>query len=233
MATEKSSVNRALWLSSFTEPPKIVDLPIPEATAGTGIVQILAVPVVPYNKKVHLGELPLLRESLPLVPNPNAVGRIYTVESDATSFKPEDLVYADSTVQARDNDTIKIMAVAGGAILEAANVSIGEIAVVGPCAGSFGGLAVELALAIGGDVIGVGRFKKELKNMKDILDNAQFAYVVMTGDQEVDTAAILGATKNELGADIVSDWSPGCLPEPPYLSTMVGTLKNDGRVVLS
>ncbi|RSL39485.1 hypothetical protein CEP54_016314 [Fusarium duplospermum] len=292
MASDKPTVNRALWLSSFSEPASVVDLPIPEATAGSAVVQVLAAPIVPYTKAVHAGKVPLLNLSLPLVPSPNAVGRVHAVGPDAIRAKPGDLVYVDATIYGRDDNSVKIMAghhgghgpegqklmrgewrdgslqqfqkipleniyaldeerltnlgytpaalqsiayysVAGGAILESADVKIGNTVVVGPCAGSFGGLAVELALAAGANVIGVGPYEEELEKIAKVLNNPRFQYIVMTGDNDADTAAIIKATPNGLGADVVSDWSPGFLEEPPYLYATARTLKRQGRIVLS
>lgn len=286
-------VNRAVWLSSFTEPPSIIDLPVPEANAGTVVIRVLAAPIVPYTQLVHAGKIAALNLTLPLVPNPNAVGRVHAVGPDAVRLKPGDLVYIDATVRGRDDPSVMIMAghhggegpegrklmqgewrdgslqqfqkvplenvypldeqrllgelgyspallqsiahysVAAGAILEAADVKIAETVVVGPCAGSFGGLAVELALTLGANVIGLGRSESKLRDMKEKLNHPRFSYVVMTGDDDADTAAILRATPNGKGADVVSDWSPGFVENPPFLFAAARTLKTRGRVVLS
>ncbi|KAJ9133391.1 Isopropanol dehydrogenase [Pleurostoma richardsiae] len=293
MSQKQPSVNRAVWLSSFEELPKVVDLPVPEATAGTVVIQVLATPIAPYTHLAHSGKLPQLNIQLPLVPNPNAVGRIKALGPDAVRVKPGQLVYYDSTVHGRDNADVIIMtghhggespegrklmqgewrdgslqqyqkvplenvypldeqrligelgyspevlqsiayfSVASGAILEAADVKVGETVIVGPCAGSFGGLAVELALASGAKVIGVGKFENELQELQGKLNNPNFSYVVMTGDEDADTGAILKATPQGLGADVVSDWSPGHLDSPPFLYTTVRALKTEGRVVVS
>ncbi|RSL54660.1 hypothetical protein CEP53_007366 [Fusarium sp. AF-6] len=293
MASDTPTINRAVWLSSFTEPPSIINLPVPDATAGTAVISVLATPIVPYTNLVHSGKIPQLNLILPLVPNPNAIGRVHTVGPDAIRVKPGALVYVDATIHGRDNANVTIMAghhggegpegrklmqgewrdgslqqfqkvpleniypldeqrltrdlgytpavlqsiahysVAGGAILEAADVKIAETVVVGPCAGSFRGLAVELALTLGANVIGIGPFEDELKRMKEVLNHPRFNYVAMTGDDDIDTAAILRATPNGLGADVISDWSPGFLESPPFLLAAARTLKTHGRVVLS
>lgn len=55
----------------------------------------------------------------------------------------------------------------------------------------------------------------------------------MTGDVEIDTAAILRQTPNGSGAEVYNDWTPGELTGPaPYLSAAVPVLKRGGRVVL-
>ncbi|KAG7423062.1 alcohol dehydrogenase [Fusarium oxysporum f. sp. raphani] len=288
-----SSVNQALWLSSYTEPLSLKDLPIPAAAVGSVVVRVLAAPIVPYAGLVHSGKIPGLDLELPLVPNPNAVGRIYAVGPDAVMVKPGDLVYVDSTVRARDDPNVVIMSghlngagaegkklmqgewrdgsfqqylkvplenvhilddqrlieelgyspavlqsiahysVAGGAIMEVADVKVAETVVVGPSGGSFGGLAVEMALALGANVIALGRYEEKLAKMKKILGHPRLDYVVMTGDDDADAEAILRATPNGAGADVYSDWTPAGLEKAPYLAAAVRTLKRGGRVVLS
>ncbi|KAI1503163.1 NAD(P)-binding protein [Biscogniauxia marginata] len=130
---------------------------------------------------------------------------------------------------------IAYYSVAGGAIMEAAEVRAGETVVVGPAGGSFGGAAVELAIALGANVVALGRSGAKLAAMAEALGNhPRFRYVVMSGDDaDADTAAILRATPNGAGADVYNDWSPGELEAPPYLLAAARTLKRQGRLVLS
>ncbi|KAI8670046.1 ADH-zinc-N domain-containing protein [Fusarium sp. Ph1] len=287
-----SPTNRAVWLSSFDEPPTLIDLPIPDATAGTVVVRTLAAPIVPYTQLVHSGKLPQLNLSLPLVPNPNAVGRIHAVGPDAVRLKPGDLVYVDATIRGRDDPNVMIMmghhggegsegkklmqgewrdgslqqyqraplenvykldeqkllkqwgyspailqsiahySVAGGAIIEAADVKVAETVIIGPSSGSFGGLAVEVALTLGANAIALGRSEEKLIAMKEKLNNTRFSYVVMTGDNEIDTAAILAQTPNGAGADVVNDWTPGALKTAPFLAAAAGALKEKAESFL-
>lgn len=130
---------------------------------------------------------------------------------------------------------IPFYAVAAGAILEAADVKVAETVVIGPSGGAFGGLAVEIALAIGANVIALGRSEAKLEAMKTKLGSPpQLKCVVMTGDVEADIAAILQKTPNSAGAEVYNDWTPAELKGPaPYLSAAVRVLKREGRVVLS
>ncbi|KPM46255.1 hypothetical protein AK830_g265 [Neonectria ditissima] len=272
MGLTKDLNNRALWLSSFDEPLSIVDLPIPEANAGTVVIQVLAAPIVPYTNLVHSGKLPQLNLSLPLVPNPNAIGRVHAVGPDATKIKLGDLVYADATIRAREDPDVAIMSghhggegpqgqrlmkgewrdgslsssrrsllqsiahysVAGGATMEAADVRVAETVIIGPSGGSFGGLAVEVALTLGANVIALRRNEVKLKEMKEKLNgHPRLSYVVMTCDDDADTEAILRATPNGSGAHVYNDWTPGTLDEAPFLYAAVRALKREGRVVLS
>ncbi|WYZ35032.1 hypothetical protein EsH8_I_001308 [Colletotrichum jinshuiense] len=286
--------NRALWLSSYSEPLKVIDLPIPEAPTGTVVVKILAAPIVPYTHLVHTGKLPQLNIEPPFVPNPNAIGRVHAVGPDAVRVKPGDLVYVDATTRGRD-DPVNVMvmighlggagnagqklmkewrdgslqqyqkvplenvyplnekrlfgelgynpavlqsiahySVAAGALLEAADIKVAETVVVGPSGGSFGGLAVEIALTVGCNVVALGRSENKLAAMrKKLNNNPRLKTVVMTGDDEADAAAILAATPNGAGADVFNDWTPGELKNPPYLNAALRTLKREGRIILS
>ncbi|KAM0227621.1 hypothetical protein ACHAP5_012137 [Fusarium lateritium] len=291
--SQSKNVNKALWLHSFSEDPSLIDLPVPEASAGTVVVRILATPITPFAKIIDSGGLPLLNMILPLVPNPNAIGRVYAVGSDAILVKPGDLVYVDSTIRGRDNPDVVIMAghlgglgpegqklmqgewrdgslqqfqkvplenvypldeerlknqgyspavlhsiayysIAAGAILEVGGVKAAETVIVGPSGGTFGGLAVEVALSVGANVIALGRSEAKLAAMKENLDNnRRLSYVVMTGDDDLDTAAILKLTPKGAGADVYNDWTPGVMDNSPYLLPVAQALRRNGRVVLS
>ncbi|TQN66736.1 Prostaglandin reductase 1 [Colletotrichum shisoi] len=279
--------NRALWLSSYSEPLRIVDLPVPEAPTGTAVVKILATGIVPYTHLCHTGKLPQMNVHPPFVPNLNAIGRVHAVGPDA-------VVYVDATTRGRDDpinvmvmighlggagdagqklmgewrdgslqkyqkvplenvyllneqrltgelgygpaelSTIAHYSVVGGALLEAADVKVAETVVVGPSGGSFGGLAMEVALTVGCNVVALGRSEAKLAAMREKLGgNARLRTVVMTGDEDADAAAILAAKPYGAGADVYNDWTPGGLKNPPYLGAALRKLKRKGRVVLS
>ncbi|KAI9146899.1 alcohol dehydrogenase [Paramyrothecium foliicola] len=293
MSSEKKT-NKALWLESFSSPPSVINLPRPQASPGTVVVQILATSIVPYTKVVHTGGLPILNFELPLVPNPNGVGRVHAVGPDAVRVKVGDLVYMDSTIRGRDNPDVMIMvghhggdgpegrklmrgewrdgslqqyqkiplenvypldeqrlttcfgyspeilhsiahySVAAGAIIEVGDVKVAETVVIGPSGGSFGGLAVEMALAVGANVIALGRSDEKLAAMKEKLGfPPRLSTVAMTGNDEADTAAILRLTPNGAGADMYSDWTPGGMEQQPYLLPAAKALKRNSRIVLS
>ncbi|KAI8263953.1 Glutamyl-tRNA(Gln) amidotransferase subunit A [Colletotrichum sp. SAR 10_98] len=145
----------------------------------------------------------------------------------------EKRLFGDLGYNAAVLHTIAHYAVAAGALLEAARVKTAEVVVVGPSGGSFGGSAVEIALAVGAEVIALGRSEGKLAAMREKLANPRLKTVVMTGDDQVDAAAILRATPNSKGADVFNDWTPGELATPPYLSAAVLAMKQSGRIVLS
>ncbi|TDZ25970.1 Alcohol dehydrogenase 1 [Colletotrichum orbiculare MAFF 240422] len=283
--------NRALWLASYKEPAKVIDLPIPEAPTGTVVVKILASPIVPYTHLVHAGKFEQMNMPCPYVPNPNAVGRVHAVGPDAVKVKKGDLVYVDATTRGRDDAGKMIMighigghgeegkkltqewrdgslqqyqkvplenvylldekrlsehgydpaalqsiahySVAAGALLEAADVKVAETVVIGPSGGSFGGLAVEVALTAGANVIALGRSESKLAAMREKIGHPRLKTVVMTGNDDTDAANILAATPNGAGAEIYNDWTPGELKNPPYLNAALRVLKREGRIILS
>ncbi|KAH6981501.1 hypothetical protein EDB80DRAFT_873356 [Ilyonectria destructans] len=103
------TTNQGYWLSSFSEPGKIIDLPVPKASSGSAVVQVLATLVLPYLSRIHRGEVQQANLILPLVPNANCIGRITEVGADATLLKPGDLVWVDRTIISRDDPTVVIV----------------------------------------------------------------------------------------------------------------------------
>ena len=106
---------------------------------------------------------------------------------------------------------------AAGALFEAAKLQAGETIVLGLATGTFGGITSEVALAIGANVIAIGRNKEKLALLaKQLADHERFSYVVLTGNDEVDTAAILDAYPDRHGAEVYSDWTSGELNGLPF-----------------
>ncbi|KAH7050069.1 hypothetical protein B0J12DRAFT_86857 [Macrophomina phaseolina] len=103
------TTNRALWLSSFTSPLKLIDLPVPEATAGSVVVKVLNTVIPPYTESIHNGELAVFNLKLPLVPHPSHIGRVHAVGSDAVLLKPGDLIYFSAPITARDDPDVNII----------------------------------------------------------------------------------------------------------------------------
>ncbi|RGP60772.1 isopropanol dehydrogenase [Fusarium sporotrichioides] len=130
--------------------------------------------------------------------------------------------------------SIAYYCVPAGSLLEAADLKTAETVVVGPSGGNFGGLAVEIALTIGCNVVALGRNASKLAEMQKKLNNHPcLKAVIMTGDDAIDTAAILAATPKGAGADVYNDWTPGELKNPPFLNAALRAMKPEGRVILS
>ncbi|KAF5251993.1 hypothetical protein FANTH_2947 [Fusarium anthophilum] len=130
--------------------------------------------------------------------------------------------------------SIAYYCVPAGSLLEAAGLKTADTVIVGPSGGNFGGLAVEIALTIGCNVVALGRDASKLAEMHKKLNNhPRLKTVIMTGDNSTDTAAILAATPKGAGADMYNDWSPGELKNPPFLNAALRALKPEGKVILS
>ncbi|KAF6789064.1 isopropanol dehydrogenase, partial [Colletotrichum sojae] len=119
------------------------------------------------------------------------------------------------------------------AIIEAADLKPAETIVIGPSGGTFDGLALEISLALGANVIAIGRNEEKLAAMHKRINHPRLQYVAMTGNYEVESKAILEKTPDGAGGEVYNDWTPGELPSPVYLAVASSVLKCEGRVVLS
>lgn len=106
---EAPSYNRAVWLKSFSSPPEVVDLPIPDAGPGSAVIRVLSTWVPPYTAAIHDGSLKVFNLHLPLVPNPSNVGRVHSVGPDSVRLKVGDLVYYNPWIKGRDDPSINII----------------------------------------------------------------------------------------------------------------------------
>lgn len=105
-----SVTNRGLWLSSFSSPLELIDLPFPDLVpTGSVVVKVLDTTIMPYSDDIHKGVFPQLKLQTPLVPQPSHVGHVHAVGSDAVTLKPGDLVYFHPFVTARDDADVKII----------------------------------------------------------------------------------------------------------------------------
>ncbi|KAK0380020.1 hypothetical protein CLIM01_02647 [Colletotrichum limetticola] len=129
--------------------------------------------------------------------------------------------------------SISTFSPAAGPIFESAKLKVCDTIIIGPSGGSFGGSAIELALAVGANVVALGRNAELLQAMKQILKSSRLSTVLMTGDVDADAAAILAATPCGGGADVFNDWSPGGVTVAPFLPSAIRALKPGGRIVVS
>ncbi|KAH8667450.1 isopropanol dehydrogenase [Tricladium varicosporioides] len=112
------ATHRALVLNSTSQPPSLETSPIPTATAGSIIVKVLGLSVLPYLSSILDGTLPYALTT-PLVPGSSCIGRVHDVGPDALTLKKGDLVYCDITVRARDEpDKAFLMGLHGGAAMK-------------------------------------------------------------------------------------------------------------------
>lgn len=294
MGSVTPTTNRGLWLSSFSSPLELIELPVPIATPGSVVIKVLNTIIFPYAEDIHKGLLPVFNLALPLVPHPSHIGRIQAVGSDAVLLKPGDLVYFSATIHARDDPDVSIIqghhggegphghklmqgewrdgalqqyqkvplenvflidedhfsrklgytpadlheisfyTFAVGALCEAAQLQAGETVLIGPATGTFGGITSEVALALGATVIAIGRSREKLELLGRQLGNSErYRYVVITGDVEIDAAAIRSATPDGRGVEVYNDWASGSLTGSPFFSAAIRAVRPKGRVVLS
>jgi NADPH:quinone reductase-like Zn-dependent oxidoreductase len=106
---------RALVLKSTSEPLSLDVRPIPTAKAGSVVVKVLGLSVLPYIHAILDGSLPY-SISMPMVPGSSCIARIHSIGPDAVSLTSGQLVYCDMTIRARDDpNTAILMGLHGGA----------------------------------------------------------------------------------------------------------------------
>lgn len=107
MANAKST-QKGLVLEKFGANPEVKDVPVPEATPGSAIVEIYVANVLAYAEDLYSGkmEYPL---SLPGIIGGSAIGRIKEVGPDATTLEPGQLVLVDSFIRGRDSTDESIL----------------------------------------------------------------------------------------------------------------------------
>ncbi|KAF5561815.1 alcohol dehydrogenase 2 [Fusarium phyllophilum] len=133
-----------------------------------------------------------------------------------------------------DLHEISFYSISAGALFEAANLLAGETIVLGPATGTYGGITSEMGLALGANVVAIGRSETKLAYLKQQPENHErFSYVVMTGDDEVDAAATRKAIPDGRGVEVYNDWASGSLNGSPYFSAAIQAVLPEGRVVLS
>ncbi|OAL54685.1 NAD(P)-binding protein [Pyrenochaeta sp. DS3sAY3a] len=133
-----------------------------------------------------------------------------------------------------DLHEISFYAMGVGAISEAAHVRASETVLIGPATGTFGGISSEVALALGANVVAIGRSKSKLDRLrKQLRNHDRLQTIVMTGDTDADTKAIRAATPGGRGVDVYNDWASGGLEGSPFFAAAIRAVKRRGRVVLS
>jgi D-arabinose 1-dehydrogenase-like Zn-dependent alcohol dehydrogenase len=116
----------------------------------------------------------------------------------------------------------------------------GELVLIAPATGSFGGAAVHVALALGADVIAMGRNEEILKELEGVAKKSyptgQLKVVKMTGGLDSDMASISDAAK-ALGSrkgtvDAYFDISPPNAGSSSHIKAGVLSLRQYGRMSL-
>ncbi|KAL3473720.1 isopropanol dehydrogenase [Aspergillus californicus] len=120
--------------------------------------------------------------------------------------------------------------------LSEVGVKPGEVVIVGPATGRYGGAAVGVALAMGATVVAVGRNASALENLEQIHSaggmSRRLRTVRMTGDQAEDTQLLRAASGKSAGADVYLDLSPPAAKGSSLLASGLGALRAFGRCVI-
>lgn len=93
---------KAAMLKAFGSPLVVEDVPDPVIGTGEVIVDVAAVPVLPYTGEVLSGARRYLLPA-PVIPGCGAIGQVRQVGPDATKLAVGDWVFCDPTVRSRDD----------------------------------------------------------------------------------------------------------------------------------
>ncbi|EXJ54002.1 hypothetical protein A1O7_09339 [Cladophialophora yegresii CBS 114405] len=126
---------------------------------------------------------------------------------------------------------LKLLVPMGG--LAALDIHAGDTLVIAPATGQFGGAAVEVALAMGADVVICGRRLEALERMEAVLQPAYSAcgikVVQLKGHVEEDAAAIRACGRPGGGIDAYIDFSPAGAAASTHIASCILALRKGGK----
>lgn len=131
------------------------------------------------------------------------------------AYSPDDLLHLPT----------QLIAYAG---LRSVNVQAGETVLVAPATGSYSGAAVQVAVAMGANVVAMGRNVAELKRLQDLFPG-RVSIVQNTGDVEADAAALRRAGGE---IDVYIDISPASANDSTHIRSCFMAVRQYGRVCL-
>ncbi|PYH47033.1 putative isopropanol dehydrogenase [Aspergillus saccharolyticus JOP 1030-1] len=112
------------------------------------------------------------------------------------------------------------------------DVRPGELVIIGPATGRYGGAAVSVALAMGATVIATGRNQAALQNLEKIHETRRLKTVQLTGHGETDTESFRAAIDKPDGADVYLDLSPPAAQGSTLMACGIRALRAFGRCIL-
>lgn len=122
---------------------------------------------------------------------------------------------------------VRLLVPMGG--LSELNVRAGERLIIAPATGQFGGAAVEVAVALGADVVICGRNCAVLEKMKaslgPVYSSASINIVQLSGDVDVDVKAL---TQNG-ACDKYIDFSPAAAAQSTHITACLMALRKGGK----
>ncbi|OOF94678.1 hypothetical protein ASPCADRAFT_208337 [Aspergillus carbonarius ITEM 5010] len=117
--------------------------------------------------------------------------------------------------------------------LSEVNVKPGEVVIVAPATGRYGGAAVAVALALGATVVAAGRNESKLHSLANMYaSTGRLRTAVLTEDVSQNTEAFKAAAGNPHGADVFIDFSPPAAEGNTLLTSAIGALRPFGRCVI-
>lgn len=117
--------------------------------------------------------------------------------------------------------------------LSEVDVKPGEVVIVAPATGRYGGAAVAVALAMGATVVAAGRNKDTLKKLEDVhASTGRLRTVGLREDTTSNTEAFKIAVGKPEGADVYIDFSPPAIKDSSLLLSAVDALRPFGRLVI-
>ena len=117
--------------------------------------------------------------------------------------------------------------------LSEVGIKPGEVVIVAPATGRYGGAAVTIALAMGANVIAAGRNRTALdKLVTTYASTERLQTVILTGDTTTDTEALKKAVPSSKGADAYIDFSPPAAAGRSFITTALRALRPFGSCVL-
>jgi NADPH:quinone reductase-like Zn-dependent oxidoreductase len=116
--------------------------------------------------------------------------------------------------------------------LSEVDVKPGEVVIVAPATGRYGGAAVAVALAMGATVVAAGRNTTALKALENIHSTSRLKTVVLTSDPARNTELFRAAAGKPDGADAYIDFSPPAAQGNSPLTAGVGALRAFGRCAI-
>lgn len=102
----------AAVLEQFGRPLTMRQVPNPEPGGGEVLVEVQATCVLPYSADVFSGARNYPLEP-PVIPGVGAIARVLQTGPDATSLRPGDTVWVDSTVRSRDGGAVRDITLQG------------------------------------------------------------------------------------------------------------------------
>lgn len=109
----------------------------------------------------------------------------------------------------------------------------GDVVIVAPATGKFGGAAVTVALAMGAKVIAAGRNKEALEALDAVFaKTGRIKTVTLSGDVAKDTEGLKSAAGNQNGADAYIDFSPAAAADSTHIVAALSALRSFGKCAL-